>query len=195
METTQQVIVLENKMRTFLDGRRFRHTQSVMYTAASLAFVWGVDHRKAMIAGVLHDCAKCIDINEQFKICEENGYELTDYDNANPQLLHAKVGAIIAKTQLDIKDQDILNAIEFHTTGRPEMSNLEKIIYIADYMEPLRQDQPALSNIRKLAYLNLDVCLYEITGKVLKYLELKNRIPDPKTMETHLWVKERLYGK
>ena len=107
----------------------------------------------------------------------------------NPVLLHAKVGAFYAKEKYGVEDVDILSAITYHTTGRPNMSLLEKIIYVADYIEPHRKKLPRLDEIRKIAFIDLDRAIYMILENSLSYLESGNEKIDSKTEETYRFYK------
>ena len=102
----------------------------------------------------------------------------------NPELLHAKLGAYLAEMRYNIHDQEILSSIVWHTTGRPGMSLLEKIIFIADYMEPNRNHAPNLGEVRKIAFEDLDVCLRKILEDMVIYLESSGFVTDPMTRET-----------
>ena len=95
-------------------------------------------------------------------------------------------------SEYGIEDEDILNAIRWHTTGRPEMTKLDKIIYIADYIEPNRNHAPNLDELRRLAMVDLDECLYAILKATLAYLETKSDIIDPMTEQTYLYYKKIL---
>ena len=111
---------------------RFAHTTGVAYTAAALAMCHGGNIEAALTAGYLHDCAKELAYEESLRICEENQLPVTEIERRNPFLLHGKVGAQLAKAVYGVKDEDILNAIWYHTTGRANMSLLEKMIFVAD---------------------------------------------------------------
>ena len=122
---------LRKAMEKELHAKRYEHTLSVAYTAASLAMIHDVEPNKALIAGMLHDCAKCLSNKKLISICEKNDLPISETELQNPAaLLHAKVGSFLAKEKYEIEDDDILNAIRYHTTGRPDMSKLEKILYI-----------------------------------------------------------------
>lgn len=149
---------------------RFFHTLGVANTAACLAMQYRADFRKARLAGLLHDCAKCIEDKELLMQCKKNGIEISKTEEAQPSLLHGKFGAYIAKTTFFIEDSDILNAITFHTTGRPNMSLLEKIIFIADYIEPGRRMIPGLDQVRELVFRDLDKAVYITLENTLNYL-------------------------
>lgn len=192
---TSNLAKLRNKMKKALAPKRYEHTLSVAYTAANLAAVHGVDVEKALVAGILHDCAKCLSHKKQMAICDKNHVKLNDLETADDSpLLHAKAGSILAKKEYGIADQDILNAIFYHTTGRPMMSPLEKIIYIADYIEPGRhhmkrsgngEPMERLTRIRQMAYQDLDETLCSILSDTLTYLQGKGGRVDSMTRQTY----------
>ena len=131
------------------------HTIGVAYTSVCLAMRYGEDLHKAELAGLLHDCAKCIPDDIKLDKCKRNNIPITKAQEQSPSLLHAKLGAFIAADHYRIKDQDILNAIENHTTGRPAMSLLEKIVFVADYIEPRRIKRQTCPNCVKWRLLIL----------------------------------------
>ena len=178
---TETILKMQKKVKRYLDKDRYDHTIGVMHTAGCLAMRYGADLEKALIAGLLHDCAKCVPSAEKIKLSE------AEYQN--PGLLHAKLGAFFARKKYGIEDEEILRSIESHTTGRPKMSLLDKIIYIADYMEPGRDVAPNLPEVRALAFVDLDACLYRILEDTLAYLEKKGATVDPATEETFLYYK------
>ena len=176
---------IRKKLEKQLDAKRYEHTLGVAYTASALAMCNQTDIEKALIAGLLHDCAKCISNEKKIAICKKEHIPVTKIEEHNPFLLHAKVGKHLAKKQFHVHDEDILNAILFHNTGRPKMSMLEKIIYVADYIEPGRKHAPNLSEIRRLAFQNLDLALLQILKDTLGYLHDCNAVIDPMTQETY----------
>ena len=178
-------------LRKYLDRDRFEHSEGVMYTAAALAMRYGENLEKAQIAGILHDCAKCIPDNKKLKICEKNHIEITEAEKCSPFLLHAKVGAYIAKEKYDIEDTEILDAIACHTTGKPAMTLLDKIIYISDYIEPMRSKASNLEEVRKMAFVDLDETLFKILSDTLVYLEKSSKKMDPMTMQTYEYYREQ----
>ncbi len=188
----EQILGLQRKIMKTLDKDRYNHTLGVMYTAASMAMRYGVDLNKAMIAGLLHDCAKCIPNQEKLKLCEKYQIPVSEVELANPGLLHAKLGAYLAKKKYGIKDEDVLKAIESHTTGRPGMSMLEKIIYISDYMEPGRAYLPHMNEVRRLAFEDIDQCLFHILEGSLKYLKSRDKAVDPMTENTYNYYRLRM---
>ena len=175
------IIKLRKAMKKVQDNKRFEHTLGVAYTAAALAMRYEEDILKAQIAGLLHDCAKCLKDEKILNICKKENMSISEIERRNPYLLHAKAGAVLAKEKYNIDDEDIINAIYNHTTGRPEMSRLEKIIFIADYMEPGRKSAPNLALIRKMAFEDLDSTLCKILQDTLAYLKKSDCEIDPAT--------------
>lgn len=183
---------IRKAMEKELDHKRYEHTLGVAYTAASMAMYHNADLIvKAETAGLLHDCAKCLSDKKKIAICEKNNVEISTIEKRNPYLLHAKAGCCIARNKFGIKDQDILNAILNHTTGRPGMSELEKIIFISDYIEPSRKQAPNLPAIRKLAFQDLDQTLLKILSDTLNYLENIDNEIDPLTRETFYYYSNK----
>ena len=184
---TEELLELDEKLKQNLDKYRYDHTIGVMHTAACLAMKYDGNIRQAMIAGMLHDCAKCIPSAEKLKLCRQYHLEVSEAEKANPGLLHAKLGAYLAKNVYGIEDGEVLHAISVHTTGCPEMTLLDKILYIADYIEPGRKDTTNLPAVRKLAFCDLDACLYQILQDSLEYLRQKDRVIDSMTEQTFLY--------
>ncbi|MDO5539836.1 MAG: bis(5'-nucleosyl)-tetraphosphatase (symmetrical) YqeK [Eubacteriales bacterium] len=182
---------MKKTLRKYLDAGRYEHTEGVMYTAAALAMRYGEDIEKALVAGLLHDCAKCIPDAKKLKICLKNQITMSETEQKNPFLLHAKVGAYIAREKYGIEDEEILSAIACHTTGKPDMTLLDKIIYIADYIEPMRCKAPNLSDVRKLAFEDIDVTLLKILSDTLAYLRGSAKNMDSMTMKTYAYYKEK----
>ncbi len=186
-----KITKIRRKMMTELDKDRYEHTLGVMYTAASLAMRYDEDIEKALIAGLLHDCAKCLSGDTKIKLCKKYHLNVSEVEKENPSLLHAKLGAFLAAKKYHIKDKDIINAIASHTTGCPHMSLLDKIIYIADYIEPGRKELPNMAEVRKLAFTDIDACLYRILKDSLEYLTGMNVPIDPMTEKTYLYYKSK----
>lgn len=188
---TMDLKKIHKAMEKTLDAQRYEHTLGVSYTAAALAMRYSADIRKAQLAGMLHDCAKCLSNEKKFQICEKHNISINDAERKNPSLLHAKVGSFLAMEEYHVTDPDVINAILNHTTGRPGMSVLEKIVYIADYVEPARKQAPNLSEIRRLAFEDLDKALIKILSDTLDYLKEIGGEIDPMTGKTYeYYVKE-----
>lgn len=189
MDRTYFESLLE-KVKVKMDENRYNHTLGVAHTAAALAMCYGSDSDKALIAGILHDNAKCGSDEEILKECNDFGIEVTDFERNNPFMLHGKLGAYYARTEFGIEDEDIINSIVWHTTGRPEMSLLEKIIFVADYIEPLRYKQKNLKEIRELAFSNLDECVYVIARDTVDFIESHGKNLDDMTVLTRDFYKK-----
>ncbi len=173
-----------------LSYKRFVHTMGVAGTAASLAMCYNADVEKAEIAGLLHDCAKCMDLKRMQKICEKAGLKLSEMEFSSGSLLHSKAGMVLAKGKYGIADQDILNAICYHTTGRPGMSLLEKIVFVADYIEPGRSVAEDLPQVRPMAFADIDACVLKILYDTLVYLNGSSAEIDPMTQKTYEFYKQ-----
>lgn len=184
-DKTQDLKRLTKAMEEVLENKRFQHTIGVEYTAAALAMKYGADLYSAQVAGLLHDCAKCYTDEKRTTICRKNKLEITESEKQNPVLLHSKVGAFLAQKEYGVGDPDILNAIRYHTTGRPKMSLLEKIVFVADYIEPGRKQAPNLAEIRRTAFEDLDQALLMILKDTLDYLEDGDGEVDSMTRETY----------
>lgn len=181
---------MKMKLKKALDNARYEHTKGVMYTAASLAMAHGYPIEQAMTAGLLHDCAKCIPNPEKLKLCKEHQIPVTPAEEASPSLLHAKLGALLAELEYDITDPEILHAIKVHTTGEPDMNVLDKIIFIADYIEPGRDKAPNLDKVRKIAFRDLNTCMAQILRDTLIYLKQGQECIDPTTEMTYEFYKQ-----
>ncbi|MDY5845133.1 MAG: bis(5'-nucleosyl)-tetraphosphatase (symmetrical) YqeK [Bariatricus sp.] len=187
---TETLIKMRKKLKGELDKERYDHTIGVMHTAGCMAMRYGADLDAALTAGLLHDCAKCIPNDKKIEMCNKYHINISAAELSNPGLLHSKLGAYIAWKKYRIEDEEILHAIASHTTGRPAMTLLEKIIYIADFIEPGRSEAPNLPAVRELAFVDIDKCLYKILEDSLAYLEKKGVAIDPMTEKTFLYYKE-----
>ena len=176
---------LKKELKKEMDDSRFEHTMGVMYTCGALAMRYGYDLEKAMLAGLMHDCAKCMPNAKKLKMAEKHHLEISELERKNPFMLHAKLGAFLAKKKYDIEEEEILDAIRWHTTGRPQMTLLDKIVYIADYIEPKRDKAPNLAVIRQMAFTNLDDALLKILTDTLGYLGDSSEHVDSMTKMTY----------
>lgn len=176
---------IRKAMKKTLDAKRFEHTLGVEYISAALAMRYGADIKNAQLAGLLHDCAKCLTDEKRLSICEKHNISINEVERRNPFLLHAKVGSFLAMEEYRVYDPDVINAILNHTTGRPGMSMLEKIVFIADYIEPGRKQAPNLKEIREMAFVDLDKALLMVLGDTLAYLKSTGGETDPMTEKTY----------
>lgn len=175
---------ISKKLKKKLNQHRYQHTLGVAYTAGCLAMRYGIDVNLAMTAGLLHDCAKYLTTEQLLALCREYEITLSAVEEANPQLLHAKAGVVIAIRDYDMKDPAILSAIQNHTTGAPAMPLLDQIIFTADYIEPNREVLPNIDEIRRLAFTDLEASIIEILKATLDYLKYMNTEIDETTRHT-----------
>lgn len=192
IEYSQEYLIgIEKKLQKKLSEKRYRHTLGVAYTAANMAMIHGENVSRAYLAGLLHDNAKCIDSEKKIRLCEKYGLPISETERENPELLHAKLGSYLAKKNYEIEDEEILSAIACHTTGKPAMTVLEKILFVADYIEPNRKAVPNLQAVREAAFTDLDrAVLLELHG-TLTYIKDKAAAMDETTVETYHYYQAR----
>ncbi len=177
------IVALKEKLSKILKESRYEHSIGVAYTAASMAMAFGYEPYKAVLAGILHDCAKPYDLEESLQYGKKYGVSFTPYEIQHPALIHAKLGAAMVPDLYHVYDQEILDAIRTHTTGEKAMTDLQKIIYAADYLEPGRKPLPNFKRIRQLAFSDLDACVYEIMRDVNEYLLQTGQEVEQETLE------------
>lgn len=171
------------KLQSALSPKRFTHTLGVLEIAQKLGHIYNIDEEKVKISALLHDCAKDIPNNLKLRLCKEYHISLDKVILQDIELCHSFLGAEIAKREYGIDDEDILNAIRYHTTGRAYMSDLEKLIYLADYIEPNRVFFEGLEEVRKNAYNNLDKAIEIALRNTIEYVTQNNKIMHPLTIE------------
>ncbi|NCB63198.1 MAG: nicotinate (nicotinamide) nucleotide adenylyltransferase [Clostridia bacterium] len=143
---------------SMVKAKRVPHIRGTEEEAVRLAKRWGADPELARRAGILHDCTKYLDLDAQLKLCEKYDIVLDELERKTVKLLHSKTGAAIAKHVFG-EGAAVCEAIYWHTTGKADMTTLEKVLYLADYIEPSREDFEGLGALRKLAYEDLDAAL------------------------------------
>ena len=190
-----EVELLRRKMKRRLASGRYEHSLSVSFTCMNLAMRYGYDMDRAEIAGLLHDCGKCFPEDIIYKKCLKHGIEVTPEEAKAKAVLHAKYGAWLAKNKYGVNDPEILSAIACHTTGKPQMTTLDKILYIADYIEPRRNKAQNLPTIRAMAFEDLDRTMFAILNGTLSYLEKKGSAIDSMTLQAHQYFRELLKGE
>lgn len=172
----------KERLREMLTEKQFRHSMNVSKMAIKLAQHYGEDSDRAYMAGILHDCAKNIPGYEMPKRCDELNVALSDIEKTSPSLIHAPLGAKIAEVEFDVDDEQILNAIRYHTVGRAHMTMLEKIVYLADIIEPLRKF-PGVDELRTLAFENIDRAMICAFDSSLLFNIKKEVLLHPNTIE------------
>ncbi|WP_353096614.1 bis(5'-nucleosyl)-tetraphosphatase (symmetrical) YqeK [Tissierella praeacuta] len=178
---------LENKLIEDIGERRYNHSVRVMEVAIELAKIYDADIEKVKIAAILHDSAKLMDETYLLKMASDFDIILDACMKYNYELIHGPLGAKIAKEKYGIEDTQILDAICYHTTGKENMSILDKIIYIADYIEPYRNFQ-GIEEVRKLAFEDLDKALILAMEKTITFLIEKNKLIHPDTIKARNYL-------
>ena len=169
-----------------LNPNRVRHVLGCRDTAVALARRWGADETDAARAGILHDITKAIDGPLQLTLCDAYGKLLDDFSKRYPRTLHALTGSMVAQ-RIFGENENVVSAIEFHTTGRADMSLLEKIIYVADYMEPNR-DFPGVERLRELAFTDIDAALKLGLEMTLDHLNEQGAEVSPASQSALAWL-------
>ena len=166
---------------------RYIHTLGVIKTAKELAKLNNEDESKAELAALVHDIAKQMPVPEQINILESNGITIDIITKNSPQVLHGFVGAILAKSLIGIEDEDVINAIKNHTVARKNMSTLEKIIYIADYIEPNRK-YPGVDELRRVTYENLNEGVLKGIENTIAFVMSRRQLVHPDTIDARNYL-------
>lgn len=182
---------IEEEVQKVLTKHRFEHTIGVTYTCASLAMCYHYDVTTARVAGLLHDCAKNMSDEELLRECKKANIKINEVEKVSPYLLHGKLGAFYAKEKYGVDSQEIQSAIAYHTTGKENMSVLEMIVFVADYIEPNRKELPRITEIRYAAFQNLEHATSMILENVYQFLkETKDESAiDPMTKKAYEFYK------
>lgn len=172
---------------SYLKHQRIPHVLGTEQEAVRLAQRYGADVEKAQVAALLHDCTKKLDMPQQLALCRKYGIELDELEQQTLKLLHSKTGAAIARDVFGV-DEEIYSAIWYHTTGHANMTKLEKIIYLADYIEPSR-DFPGVDALRKACYEDLDKGLLKGLEMTVEEMTAMGNPVHPATLEARDWLK------
>ena len=179
---------LEPIVIRLLNPNRVRHVLGCRDTAVDLAKHWGANAEDAARAGILHDITKAIDGPLQLTLCEAYGKILDDFSRRYPKTLHALTGSLVAE-RIFGENEAVVSAIEHHTTGKADMNLLEKIIYVADYMEPNR-DFPGVETLRELAYSDITAALKLGLEMTLVHLKHQGSEVSPESREALAWLNQ-----
>lgn len=185
---------IDEFIKSALKEKRYVHSINVSITAADLALKYNCNIEKARLAGLIHDCAKNMEAEELLLYLKSRNEEIDDISFLNPDLLHGKAAAIIAKEKMGIYDDDILNSVIYHTIGRANMSTLEKIIYLSDFIEPARSFV-GLDEIRAMADKDLNKALLMALNHSIIYVTNSNKLLHTNTIEArnYLLSEEKVY--
>lgn len=157
---TKEDSELLGEIRKRLTPARFYHSLNVAHEAKKLAARWGADEERAFTAGLAHDITKDTDKDTQRRLIEEDGGTLSPTELASPKTWHQRSGEVFLRRKLHITDGQVLSAVRWHTTGRADMSLLEKVVYMADYVSADRR-YPGVEALREKAYLDLKAAMLE----------------------------------
>ena len=177
----------EDMVRRTLSPKRFLHTMNVKKLAVRMAQHYGVDTEKAALAAVLHDSAKELPRTELLQIMQDNAIIKKGTQNRPEPVWHGICAAILAKTQWNVQDEEILSAIACHTTGKENMSKLDKILFLAD-MTSAERDYPGVEELRSLEMRNLDKAMIQALKMTISFVEQKNAIADPESAKALAWL-------
>jgi predicted HD superfamily hydrolase involved in NAD metabolism len=166
---------IQQYLKSLLSPKRYLHSLGVQETAILLAKQHGCPIDKASIAGLIHDCAKGLNKQQLLNYVERFDIILDSVTKKQTELIHAVVGSQFARLEFGIQDQGILDAIRYHTTGRAGMTLLEKIVYLADYIEPNREI-PGVDELRMVALSNLDKATLMATDRTISHLILSGKL-------------------
>lgn len=182
---------MDEYLKENLKEQRYIHTLGVKDTAVSMASFYGEDTKKAEIAGLLHDCAKNLKNEDLLNMASKSGFNIDLVSMWEPQLLHGLCGSIIAEKIMGVSDKYILDSIIYHTTGRENMTKLDKIIYLADYIEPNRNFQ-GVDFLRNLSYIDLDKAMLYAFDNTIKYVISKGKLIHMETIKGRNYILQRV---
>ena len=171
---------MEYRLKKELDRQRYEHTLGVEKTAREMARVFGEDEERAALAGLLHDCAKCMPLSQMVKAAKH--IELDPVMKESKALMHAVAGRCVAESAYNVSDEAVLEAIRWHTTGRADMTALDKIIYLADMIEPNRKPYPGLEELRALCMKDLDEAMHTALRMSLEHVREQGKTLHPDTL-------------
>jgi predicted HD superfamily hydrolase involved in NAD metabolism len=172
----------EEIIRTKLSENRYQHSMRVAAVAREMARAFGLDEDKAYLAGVVHDYAKGMPGCELLALAKEHNLLEDEVENRSPDLLHASVGAFLLAREQGLDDEDILDAVRNHTLGRVGMTDLEKVLFLADMIEPGR-DFPGVERLRCLAWQDLNRGMIQAIESTLRYCMDQGRLIHPRTVQ------------
>jgi len=170
------------RLQSMLSDKRLKHSLGVSATAAYLAELYGADREQAEVAGLLHDCARDMTGGELLALARENNLPVDEVEVVKPTLLHAQVGAMLARRQLGVLDYAVLRAIEVHTLGDVTMTLLDKVLFVADKTEPGRKT-PGVDELRQIAAQNLDQALSACFDAAIVLSVHKGELIHPRTVQ------------
>lgn len=183
--------IIKKELKKVLKEKRYNHVLGVQDTSIKMANFFGESSNNASLAALLHDFAKEMPKKEKFKFAVENKMKIDKLEENEIELIHGAIASIQAQNIFEVRDENILNSIKFHTTGRKFMSNLEKIIYIADFIEPSRNYE-GVEELRNLAFFDLDKALLKAFDNSINYIILQKKPIHKRTIEARNWILQEI---
>ncbi len=190
MTHEEMIEKVQNKMNT----ARFTHTMGTVKAAEELSKILGADTHKAYIAALLHDCAKQMPFEEQIEYASKYAYTLDEITIKSKPILHAPIGALVAKHEFGIDDEEILNAIRYHTTGRQNMTLLDEIVFTADLIEENRNYEH-VDELRDMVKRDFNKGLVLAFDRVIGFVIAKGTLLHPDTVYARNWAVGKLTTK
>ncbi len=178
---------IKERLEKMVSPQKYIHSLNVMHTAKSLCEALHEDSDRAEIAGLLHDCAKDLPDESILNLCEKYDIEVDDICRVQPKLLHGPLGAALAEDIFKIRDEAILCAISCHTMGKENMSLLDKIVFITDYIEPDR-NFPGVNQIRKIVYTDINKAMIISLERTIKHIMVKGGLIHPNTIRARNYL-------
>jgi predicted HD superfamily hydrolase involved in NAD metabolism len=173
--------------RSRLSEGRFDHTSRVADTAADLARVHGLDEDRARLSALIHDAARETGREEFLNLAQEWNLPVGEPERQSPKLLHGPVAAEVARRELGVDDEEVLEAVRAHTTGKPGMGPLALVLYVADKIEPAR-DYPSVERLRRLAQEDLHMAATESLRRAIAHNEERDKAIHPASLKTLEWL-------
>ena len=186
----EEIVSIRSRLASVIRRKRLNHTMLTACEAVKLAHLYGADTQKARLAAILHDCIK-LPNKELLEYCAQHCYDITEEERRNPYLIHARLGAVIAMEEYGVKDPEVLQAIKNHTLGRVGMSLLDKIIYVADKIEPSREFD-GVEEMRKAAYDDINLGMLMVMEHSARYTEASGRAVNPATQSVMDYLKKEM---
>lgn len=193
-QSNNKCAIYKERLARELKENRYEHSLRVAATARELAEFWGENTQKAELAGLLHDVARGLSVEDYYKIAQEAGIEVTEADKLNPVVLHAPIGAYLLRKEWGIEDEEILEAVAGHTVAAPAMSNFSKIIFLADMIEPGR-NWPGLQKIRRLAYRDLNEAMLASLSAIFDWLRKSGSNIHPFAYRAHEYFRQQVENR
>lgn len=182
---------MSEKLREKLSHKRYKHTMGVLEMARRLAERYGADVSKVELSALLHDCGKDMDSRELLEYVRSNRVELDEIEAKQLELAHGVIGAHLARAEFGVDDTEVLSAIRFHTTGKTDMTLVEKIVYLADFIEEGRK-YPGVQLLRELSFEDLDSAILLSFDNTIKHVISQKKILHTRTVEARNFILEQM---